>query len=323
MPVLQPPSGLVYTLNTVGSVILRWFPISGAVSYNLYKRTDSLAPYGPPINPSPITTTTFTDISPNTSIINYYTITTVNGSGESLPSQVLIVDLTTKSGLPRVDPDINAFNTFIGQRGYKVLWQRAQVCSCSLAGRSTTDASDLDHPLCKNKQWIWTTQGVIIVALTRMGKQTNLGADGIWDIGTFLISTQSGNKVGFYDRLTIQDTSVPYSECILKGASNGVDNTKFPAITSDLPIVDFFGNLYAFGVDYGFDSSGNVKWGGFSGKQPSTGTPYSVQYETQPRILVVEYPHSVRGQITQTGGTTLTYKDFPLQTIGKLEFFIN
>lgn len=323
MPVLVPPSGLQFKINSLSNVVLQWFPISGATSYNVYRRSDPLSIYGLPINQSPIVTTTFTDISSSKDIVNYYTITTVNGSGESLPSQVITVDLSVQSGLPRVDPNRDDFNTFIGQRGYKVLWERAQVCSCSLSGRSATDASDLDHSLCKNKQYIWTPQGVIICALSRMVKNSNLGPEGIWEIGTFMISTQSGNKPGFYDRLIIQDSTVPFSQAIMKGTTGGVDELRFPAVSSDLPIIDMAGNKYLFGVDFGFNASGNVIWSGFSNKQPSTGTPYSVQYQTQPRILIVDYPHSVRGQITQTGGTTLTYKDFPLQTIGKLEFFIN
>lgn len=323
MPVLLPPSGLQYTQNTLGSVVLKWFPVSGATSYNIYRRSDSLGIYGPPINQSAIVTTTFTDISPSTSVINYYTITTINGSGESLPSQVLAVDLTIKSSLPRVDPNVNDFNKLIQDRGYLMQWQKAMVCPCSLAGQKVTDASDLDHDLCKNKQYIWTDIGQIMVLITRIQRNSNLNQDGNWEQGMMLVSTQSQNKIGFYDRLIFQESTVSFSQAIKKGAPNGVDTLRFPAISVSLPIVDFFGVTYVFGTDFGLDASGNVKWSGFSGKQPSTDSSYGIVYLTQMRGLIVDYPHAIRGQQIQQGTTTPLYKDFPLQTVMKLEFFFN
>jgi hypothetical protein len=234
-----------------------------------------------------------------------------------------VVDLTVIGGLPRVDPKLAWFNKFIDDRGYSVLWERAMVCPCSVAGKSVTDASDLNHVLCKNKQHIWTPEGNITCGITRMSRNSNLGQDAIWEIGMFFITSLSTTKLGFYDRLTFNDSTVPFSQALTKGANNGVDDLKFPAISVDLPIVDYNGNKYKYGVDFGLDSNGNIKWGGFSNTQPPTGTNYALVYETAPRILIVDYAHAVRGQKVLNGSLAPTYQDFPLQTMGKLEFFFN
>lgn len=322
MPVLAPPAGLTSTVNSVGSVILKWFPVSGAISYNVYRRSDTLALLGTPINQSPITTLTFTDTAPNTTA-NYYSVTTVNLSGESQPSQVLVFDVNTLSSLPRVDPNVNDFNKFIHDRGYLMQWQKAMVCPCALAGKSAKDATDLFHDLCKNKEYIWTDMGQIMVLITRIQRNSNLNQDGVWEQGTMMVSTQSQNKIGFYDRLIFQESTIAFSQAIKKGASGGTDELRFPAIDVQIPIVDFEGNTYEFGIDFGLNASGNVIWGGFSNKQPNTNSSYGIVYLTQMRGLIVDYPHAIRGQQVQIGTTVPLYKDFPLQTIMKLEFFIS
>lgn len=322
MPVLLPPSGLTYTINTVGSIVLKWYPVQGSTGFNVYRRNDSLALYPGPINQSLVSTNTFTDIAPVADQINYYSITTINGSGLSFPSQTLVVDLTPADGLPRIDPTLSKFTKMISERGYKVIWERAMSCPCNLSNKSVTDASDLAHRLCKNKQHIWVSQGPITLLITRIKRESELGNDAIWEAGVFYISSQASNKLGFYDRLTFQDSTVPFSQPILKGARDGVDELRFPATEVDLPIIDFNGVKYAFDVDFGLDNEGNIIWGGFSGKQPSTGTSYGVVYQTNPRILIVDYPHGIRGQLIQHQAS-VQYQDFPLQTIGKLEFFFD
>ncbi len=316
------PINLTFT-QSGPNIVLKWFAVTGAVSYQIYRRSDVLALYTTALNGSPITGLTFTDTNPSTSQPNYYTVTAVNVDGESLPSATLIVDLTPKAGLPRVDPNVDFFNTFIQQRGYNMRWERGQVCPCAISGKSVTDASDLDHALCKNKQYIYTFQANIVCALNRMTKNTNLNVEGTWEIGTFLISTRSENKVSFYDRLIFQDSVVPFSQALKKGPLNGTDELRFPATDIVLPIIDFDGIKYTYGTDFGLDSDGNIVWGGFSGSQPAVNTSYSVLYSTHPRILIVEYPHSVRGQLIQKAASVPQYEDFPLQTLGKLEFFID
>jgi hypothetical protein len=323
MGVLSPPTGLTYTQNSLGNTVLKWYPISGAISYNVYRRLDPLIFYTSSINQSPILTNTYTDISPVVNQVNYYSVTTLNASGESFPSQILVVDLTPQNGLPRVDPHEFKLEKLISERGYQVLWERAMSCPCNYAGQKVTDASDLDHALCKNKQHIWFPESVITVLITRMKRESELNQDAIWEAGVFFISSMAKNKLGFYDRLTFQDSTVPFSQPILKGASGGTDILRFPAVDIALPIIDFDGNKYQFNTDFGLDASGNIQWGGFSGTQPSTGKSYSVVYLTNPRILVVDYPHAIRGQLTQNFSPVPTYQDFPIQTMGKLEFFFD
>lgn len=323
MPLSPPyPAGLQFTFTPTNQVKLTWYAVVGAVSYNVYKRNDPLAVIGTPINGAPIVGLTFTDPNFNGLIDNYYMITWVNGLGvESLPSSAVYIPISVGSTyvMPRVDFWQPAFDKFILEHGYDVIWEQALSCPCNKSTQSTTDAGDLDCPLCKNKHYIWLSPKQIRCAMQSMTRDSELKEDGIYQAGAYKVTTHSSNKIGFYDRLTFQDTSAPLSETIQKGPANGTDSLRFPASAINLPIIDRAGNQYAINVDFVISASGAITWGG--GNQPPTGMFYGVSYMTQWRMLIVEYPHDIRAGNVQNGTTTPVFVEFCRQAVGKLEWF--
>lgn len=65
------------------AAILTWNPSPGAVSYNLYRGTTSGGETNPPINSSPITTTSYTDTGLTNGTTYYYIAESVNAVGAS------------------------------------------------------------------------------------------------------------------------------------------------------------------------------------------------------------------------------------------------
>ncbi|VVB53219.1 Uncharacterised protein [uncultured archaeon] len=321
----QPPLGITFSINSVGQLVLNWYPMPGATGYNIYKRSSATVGYGLPINPTPVTGYTYTDITFDGTIENYYTITTIDTT-ESLPSQTIYVPYQTggsKFVMPRTDLWPDAFDKFITERGYNVIWERAINCPCNVSTKRTDDAGDLNCPLCKNKHFIWVNPTQIVAAMTALGRDSSLEPDGNYQIGSYKVTTHSRNKIGFYDRLTFLETSSPLSESVLKGDADGTDSLRFPAFTVDLPIIDRAGNRYTNGTDFSLSSAGEIVWNGSSHRQPPTGMAYGISYMTQWRMLSTEYSHDVRATHTQLGTPTPVYRELGRQCICRLEWFFD
>ncbi len=320
------PSGFNYSLTSVNQVNFTWFAVSGAVSYNIYNRNGALSNLGNPINPSPITTVNYTDTSFNGLQENYYSITYVNSLGvESLPSATIYIPISVGSSyvMPRVDFWPSAFDKFILEHGYEVIWEKAISCPCNKSTQSTTDAGDLDCRLCNGKHFIWVNPTKILCAMQSMTRDFDLKEDGIYQIGDYKVTTHSSNKIGFYDRLTFLETSAPLTETVEKGAADGTDSFRFPASNILLPIIDRAGNYYNMTTDFTLDASGKVVWDGPSHRQPPTGMFYGVNYMTQWRMLSTEYSHDIRATHVQLGTTSPIFVELARQAICKLEWFFN
>jgi fibronectin type 3 domain-containing protein len=83
-PQLLPPAGLLAS-GQLGKVVLSWSPATNAVTYNIYRATTSGGEGATPYRTG-IGAVSFADTSPVAAVVNYYQVTTVNGSTESAKS---------------------------------------------------------------------------------------------------------------------------------------------------------------------------------------------------------------------------------------------
>ncbi len=85
-------------------VALRWSPVPGAAGFNVKRGTVNGGPYGIVVG-SGITATNFADTTVSNGPTYYYTVTTVNGSSEGLPSNQAAA---TPAPVPTVSAPLNA-----------------------------------------------------------------------------------------------------------------------------------------------------------------------------------------------------------------------
>jgi hypothetical protein len=265
-----------------------------------------------------VVSTSFIDTTFVSGSVIYYTITSVNSFGESLPSQALQVNDFSGPVLPRVDFHQTKFSRFIEEKGYRVRRESALACPCNKASQKTTDASDLNCRLCKDKHYIYFPAGEMIALITNMTQENTLEQSGQWLAGMYKITTKPTDQLGLYDRLIFIDDSVSFTEALVRSSTSDTDELRFPAITFDLPIEDINGVTYLLETDFSLDSDGNIVWG-LSSKQPSPGTYFGVRYQTLRRILVVDFPHVTRSSPI---GNPPVHQPMSLAAVGKLEFFM-
>jgi hypothetical protein len=322
MPLPSPPIGLTSKCNSLGQLVISFFPSTGAISYNIYSRTDALGSFGAPLNSTPITSLSYIDTAFNNSITTYYNITTVNASGESFPSQTLTVT-TISDGpvLPRVDIHNSKFERLISEKGYRLQLEKALACGCNKTETKTTDATSLNCPLCKNKYYIYFPATQIQAIITSMNQDSNLENSGQWLQGMYTVMVKPEDQLGLYDRLTFLDDSVSFTEALIRANTGNTDVPKFPILSFDLPIEDVNGILYVMGTDFTIDANGSIVWG-LSSKQPSAGTPYGYRSQILRRLLICDFPHVQRATFTVIDGVN-TFVPLCLLALGKLEMFFN
>ena len=319
MPLSPPPISLSYATNTLGQMVISWFFSPGAVSYNVYSRTGISDGFTAPINIVPVIGKSFIDTGFVGGSVTYYNITSVNASGESLPSATLQVSQVAGPVLARVDFHQTKFNRFIEEKGYRLRLEKALACGCNIASEKTTDATDVDCRLCKNKHYIYFPAGQISAIITNMTQDNSLEQSGQWLAGMYKIATKPTDQLGLYDRLIFLDDSVSFTEALTRAATGNIDMPRFPLISFDLPIEDINGILYVLGTDFSLDGNGSIVWG-LSNKQPSPGTYFSYRGQVLKRLLIVDYPHVQRASFL---GNPPVFQPMSLAAVGKLEMFIN
>jgi len=317
MALAPPPTNLSYSTNTLGQLVISWFYAGGATSYNVYIRSGIGDSFTAPVNVTPIVGKSYIDSGYVSGTAIYINVTSVNASGESLPSATLTYTEVIGPVVPRVDFHQTKFNKFITEKGYRLQRQSALACPCNVANESATNASDLNCPLCKNKHYIYFPAGQMQAICSNMTQENTLEQSGQWLAGMYKITLKPTDQLGLYDRLIFMDDSVSFTEAITRGTAGNVDQLRFPAISFDLPVEDINGVTYLFGTDFTIDANGDIVWG-ISSKQPSPNTFYGVRYQTLRRILIVDFPHVQRATFLGP-----QYEAQSLAAVGKLEFFVD
>jgi hypothetical protein len=218
----------------------------------------------------------------------------------------------------RTDFDIDQFNRIVVQKGYVVQWEKATKCPCMQIGGS--GQPDYNCPVCMGKGWTWFDpkfiQG-IMTALTRDYKYENPGERGE---GTSSFTTLAYNTLGYYDRITHLDSLARHSELIRKGFHNGKDKIRFQPM--DIIYCRDLDREYVEEVDFTYDvNSFEIQWIP-GGKEPNTGTTYSVEYLTHPRWIVKEMPNIMRDTYVKRKKPNPTFIQLPIRAVVQLEWFV-
>lgn len=212
----------------------------------------------------------------------------------------------------RVDFRPDQFDLAIETKGYLCLWERATICPCAPI-TNQTEQPDPNCTLCGGKGWIYfgavSTQDISTYILTDLqaelvrntggmlirgivtgvtNREDNLDVISRRIEGMAALTVRSGNKLGYYDKITLLDGEIAYSEVLVADGSQ-ILSTRYPVVAMNS--LRSTGQTYEVGTHFGTEK-GLVTW--LPGKQPSADTRLSAHYLCHPVWLVVEHPHSVR-----------------------------
>jgi hypothetical protein len=256
---------------------------------------------------------------------------------------------TKSSG--RADFQDKSFDKFIEEKGVRVAWSRAAACPC-LSANIQTLQPDPNCSLCTTKAGLTyfrdpsyntsdaevgdldalqqvlvdrtTSPGIVVKALLQSAKmQTKMYTDyGVWGTGTALLTVRKDITPSKYDRFTILDQVLSYTEN-LESTGAALLTPSFPAVRIDR--VQTTASVYDT-ADYLVTEAGELC---ITGNVPTEGTYVSVTYLYHPQYLVVGDEHAIRGSLNNTklgreGKTPLgDPQPLPRQVMVQLEYLVS
>ncbi len=219
-----------------------------------------------------------------------------------------------KETMSRADFLTDSFAFLVETKGYLLSWERASICPCRPVV-PTTEQPDPNCALCKGAGWLYfgletpitdfsdigdldEVQQKIVQqnnAMVIRGVITSIQNDynpwdrfGNWMSGSMMLTVRHENKIGYYDRLTILDSSIVYVE--VRDATG--DNTlPLRYLATGVNYLRSFDRVYKADVDFDI-VEGHIRF--YEGKAPSSGERLSIHYICHPTVLVVEHPHVIR-----------------------------
>lgn len=243
----------------------------------------------------------------------------------------------------RVDFKPTKFDLLIEQKGYLVSWTRACECPCAPVVEQTENP-DPNCPLCKGRRWIYfggnTEQDLSEYVFTNIQKKivddagamvikgliTGIGSQadpwermGSWVSGTMNLTVRHENKLAYYDKLTILDSEIGYSEIL---EADGTQYLSARYLMTGINYLRSVSTVFIPDTDYRLLDDGRIQW---IATPPASGTRLAVHYLCHPTFLVIEHPHVIRTtqQLFKTSTPKTPLGDprsLPIQTLMRYDF---
>lgn len=221
----------------------------------------------------------------------------------------------------RTDFQVIEFTRAIKNYGYWMIWTKATICSCVTLDKN--GQPDFNCPACLGKGKIWydsrDIQG-IMVGFSELERFQYSEKFGELLSGTTYFTTFPENRLGFWDRLVHDHSTIRYSEIIKKGDYGKSDRFRFNPV--EISLVRTVTKVYTEGIDFIFDYKlGLLNWIP-TGYEPMTGDQYSVDYFMHPSWIVIDIPNVIRDTMVKRKQPGVSHTQLPMKAIVRLEYFV-
>ena len=216
-----------------------------------------------------------------------------------------------------------AFAQAIDSKGYRCRWEKAIFCANR--GEEDIDRHKLDCKACHDG-YVYYDPITVEALLTSMSLKEFFRTEGRFDVGTVLVTLKSDFRISFWDRLTLLDSRMRYTEVFKRNRVGLVDKLKYKALVVErLYTFTKINHItdYVYGTDYTLDEHGDVLWS----NPPLAGATLGISYFRNPAYIILDLPHHVRDtQIAKPGSTQAAtpgkFTEMPMQGMAKLDFLV-
>jgi len=209
----------------------------------------------------------------------------------------------------RIDLKPEEFDRAIFQKGARIIWEKAMLCSCidEFSGQP-----DFNCTSCKGKSFVYFDPIETRAVVSGIGGDNQNIPIGLIDVGTAYLTTQSTDPVNFRDRITFPDMTTAYSQ-VLKYEGESVE-LKYTA--KDLLSIRVLGTEIPK-ESYSLSEDGTKIE--FEPGVLAYGDKFSVLLRINPVYIVIDMPHDLRGTFVVFGKPEEEWVTLPKQLIIKRE----
>lgn len=217
------------------------------------------------------------------------------------------------SFLPGVDFDRDAFTALVYDKGYSVLWEKG--VTCPNRGGVSPRSHPADCPHCDGFGFVYYGAETTQMFVLGMSLHESYYAYGRWDNGTVQVTAMPEFQLGYWDRLTLLNSTGRFQQLVTRQRNTVVDRLKYEALSVEL--ITWIGRdkqrRVAASTDYAL-VDGQVSW---IANKPDPDMQYAISYTYRQRYIITELPHQHRDSTVKG-----VHYVFPMQAIAKLDFLI-
>lgn len=240
---------------------------------------------------------------------------------------------------PRVDLELRPFLETLATAGQRVLWEAVSRCPCGAPGGQS---GSLACNVCKGTGWeIGHHKQVIRAAVIGLRREQQPYMPlGPFEPGTVMMTMRAEHAPAIWDRLTLIDAVMRFSELAVRTAGryqrlryfiarqevktlqNGQEVLRvLRVIHLRRGLLEEAGPVLEEGVDFDVTADGEIDWarGDAKGSAPGVGEQFSVYYVARPSFRVISYGHGVRDARRRYKSSTDFPIYLPVQVMCRLE----
>lgn len=144
---------------------------------------------------------------------------------------------------------------------------------------------------------------------------------GVWDMGSAMMTTNSFVRMGFFYKVVILDFSRIHQQLIVRSATGTTDKIMYePVPDCKIPYLcaDKTGKRYTSGVHFIYETDKKIRWTGAT--KPANGVVYTLSYPARPVYRVLDVVHENRFHFVAWKKTSRSPIDLPQQALIKLDY---
>lgn len=209
----------------------------------------------------------------------------------------------------RVDLKPEQFDSLVYQKGARIVWEKAILCSCI---DESTGSPDFTCPSCKGKGFQYFDPKEIRAAVTSIGRNDSSIPIGMLDVGTAYLTTRAQDPVNFRDRLTFVDFTTVYSQVLTYEG----EPVEMKYQVEDVLHVKVLSTEIDKALYHLSDDKQSLI---FEEDVLNYGDRFSILVEVHPSYIVIDMPHELRGIFVKFGHPEEQWVVLPKQLLIKRE----
>lgn len=261
------------------------------------------------------------------------------------------------TGLKQLSPDFDKkkFTDLIETKGYRLAWSRASICPCKSVDLQTKN-SDPNCELCQLvpgftffrpegydpeevdeagdlsnlQKHIINREGSPAVVIrgtitSVLRTQESYAQIGDWVFGSFNVTVRPENRIGYYDRIVLLDSLMPYSQIVTLTEKRGPVSLRFPA--KKISFCRSVDKLYKEDVDFTINSEGQLVFD--QNRRPEWKSRLAVHYDHHPQFIIIEHVNCFRDSMLKVKDVAKretpvgNLQTLPIRAVAKLEFLLD